>query len=251
MRSRHLIVLPCILAGLALWPAAVRADCNTTSELRMCAVPGGASYRDTYYYFSTPAHRESTAACVTCQLNVNPTCEGTPRSPLEVVQFDIPAGVVYARTYVFDLYAVGPVGAASQDQYWITGPASATPITCTARFEVGGYGNCFATGTASMTVQGHTRSASFDNALTIGPCDQTPPISGALTRAVSASVGQPFGVSLSAQVTRAPQYGSAYVYGLLSFRDLPPGYAIVSCNGFGATTPTVPHTWGSVKSRYR
>lgn len=251
MWSRHLIVLSCIPAALALWPAVARADCPSSSELRMCAVPAGASYQDAYYYFSTPAHRESTAACVTCQYAVNPTCEGTPRSPLEVVQFDIPAGVVYARTYVFDQLAAGPVGATSQDQYWITGPASATAITCTARLEVGGYGSCFATGAASMTVQGHSRSASFDNSLTIAPCDQTPPISGALTRPVSAMVGQLFGVSLSAQVTHAPSYGSAYVYGLLSFSALPPGYAVVSCNGFGGATPAVLHTWGSVKSRYR
>jgi hypothetical protein len=183
----------------------------------MCAIPSGASYRDWLYYFPTPAHRESTGACITCPY-VGPACEGYARSPLQVVQYDIPAGVVYASTYVNDMNAAQPVGVTS-------------------------------TGTASMTAQGRTASASFDNAYHIGPCGGTPPISGALTLPVSALVGQPFHLSLSAQVTQAPQYGRAYVYGLLSFRDLPPGYAVTSCNGFrDLATRSVPRTWGSLKS---
>ena len=252
MRSSRLMRCLFLLADLVLWPAAARTDCASTSQLVMCKVPAGSSYQSWTYDFLTPAGRESTDYCWVCHLP-GAQCEGVPQGSAQVTQFDIPAGIVYASTNVFDMSLSLPaLGATSHDQYWITGPVSASPVTCTARFEVGGYGGCYSMGTASMTVQGQIVSASYDNALHLGPCGQPPPISGALTQTVTAAVGQPFDVTLSAQITRSPSNLKAYVYGLLSFRDLPSGYAVVSCNGFGGVaTRTLTHTWGRLKSRYR
>jgi hypothetical protein len=104
-----------------------------------------------------------------------------------------------------------------------------------------------------MTVQSHTVSATYDNGIHMGPCNTPPPISGALTWPVSAAVGEPIVVELSAQITNPPAYfGRAYVFGQLSFRDLPPGYSVVSCKGFGgAATAVSGHTWGGLKALYR
>lgn len=253
MSGRHAIMLSCLLAALALRCAAARADCPLLSQIRTCMVPSTTGYQDWTFSFSSPADRESTDACYTCALP-GVQCEGYDPGPSEVVQVDIPAGVVYARiTTGGSGTFYRPIGAISQDQYWIMGPATTGSIACTARFEVGGYGACPSAGTASMTVQSNTVSTTYDNGITQGPCNQPPPLSGGLTSPVSSQVGEPFAVTLSAQITNPPAYGGrAYLYGRLSFRDLPPGYSVVSCNGFGSlATRVVQRSWGGVKTIYR
>ncbi len=162
--------------------------------------------------------------------------------------------MVYARLYSRgSLSITRPIGAISQDQYWITGPATTGAIACTAQLDVGGYGACRSSATISMTVQSQTVSAAYHNDFSTGPCNVPPPLSGAITSPVSAQVGEPFVVILSAQLDNPPVFGGpAYLYGHLSFRGLPPGYSVVSCKGFGGTTTRVnERSWGAVKTLYR
>jgi hypothetical protein len=103
-----------------------------------------------------------------------------------------------------------------------------------------------------MAVASQVVSASYDNGVTMGPCGVPPPVAGALDAPVSAFPDQPFDVALTARISTPPYGGSVYAYGRLVFRDLPPGYAVVSCNGYGGlATPALDGSWGRLKVRYR
>jgi hypothetical protein len=251
MAVRSLKLLLILLAALAVGSGTARADCVSTSELHTCKAPSLTGYQDYTFTYTTPAARESANVCWSCPY-VGNQCEGYTYGPKQVVQYDIPAGIVYVSISASDYFAVRPLGAISRDQYRIVGPPSADPIVCTARFEVGGYGSCRSAGTLSMTIESQVVSASYDNGVHMGPCGVPPPITGALDSPVSALPDQPFGITLSAQMTTNPYNGSAYLFGRLVFRGLPPGYAVVSCNGYGGlATPVREGSWGRLKVGYR
>jgi hypothetical protein len=241
-----------LLAVLALVPVAARADCPLPSQIRTCKTPSNLVYQDSTASFTDPAVRDSAFACFTCTLP-GVQCEGFVNGPTQVVQVDIPAGIVYARFSGNGSPGRAPLGAISQDQYSIIGPPTSAPIPCTASFYVGGYGSCRSAGSLSMTVQSQTLWAAYDNGIHQGPCNTPPAISGALALPVTAAPGETFVVTLSAQITDPPVFGgNAYLYGRLVFRDLPAGYAVISCKGYGAAaTPAGGHSWGSVKALYR
>jgi hypothetical protein len=76
---------------------------------------------------------------------------------------------------------------------------------------------------------------------------------GTASLSVARRAGQSFDLFLRvhADAPNGPASGSAF--GALFFEGLPPGYSIVSCQGFttSAPVPTVHTTWGRVKQIYR
>jgi len=68
---------------------------------------------------------------------------------------------------------------------------------------------------------------------------------------VTTSADSPF--VLHTNLLAFTSISGGFGYTQLSFPDLPPGYSIVSCQGFaaGAVVPARTHTWGRLKTLYR
>jgi hypothetical protein len=157
------------------------------------------------------------------------------------------------------------VAVALHDSFWIVGPPSAAPIeflahlrltvACSGEHIDDWMGGRFFPGglvTAHLGRIGGT-SVSYANATDV---------SGVvvLSLPVTQAVGVPFELRMAATAegTPAPDmaldiaYGNtAAISGLLGFEGLPPGYTIVSCQGWteGTPVPARRATWGSLKSR--
>jgi hypothetical protein len=229
------IMLNSIILALAVaWSAGAWADCPVNT-LRICAQTAT---------YTVPAHGDSVPYC---------TLSSDFRDRSDAAGYDIPGGLVWAHEKVIDGFGAN-VTAEAHDTYWIVGPAAGSAISCSVQCAMNGYGNCGARGTLSLVAQGQTTSGSFANDLTVGPCNSTPALNSVASLTVSAQVDEPFDVSEKANLFGPfASGGSAYLSGRLSFTGLPPGYAVVSCNGFGGgpSTPARAMTWGRLRDVYR
>jgi len=70
---------------------------------------------------------------------------------------------------------------------------------------------------------------------------------------VPAVSGQPFSLQFRVLVAAGGFNGDGFVGANFSFSGLPPGSAVVSCNGYdsGQAVPTKRSSWGALKSHYR
>jgi hypothetical protein len=228
-------VLSLVFAGMvASSPAA--ADCPTNS-ISICG--------QTTNLYSGPAHGDSLSHCYFIQPDL--------LGDRDAAGYDIPAGLVWCDEKGNGYYSPSRIQAQSHDLYRVVGPPSATPITGTAFLATNGWGSCNATGTASFNVQGVDASASFTNGYPIAPCNAGPPLTATLTLPISANVAEPFDVSVTVALRGSIDgYAYSYLSARLSFA-VPPGYAVVSCNGFGAGSPVGVQraSWGRLKTIYR
>jgi hypothetical protein len=120
------------------------------------------------------------------------------------------------------------------DRFWLVGPAAAEPIAFTARLAFEGQN--FPTG-----------------ALREGAGDVAWQGGGLVEIALQHLPGSEFilryGVRAVGDGGREPAFG--FSHGELSFADLPAGYTIASCAGYGTAVPTTPASWSSMKELYR
>lgn len=145
-----------------------------------------------------------------------------------------------------------------RDSYDLAGVAPGTPATITAELSVSGVvatanscgPTCGVTFVATIRsgVESQRYQATFGETVNNG----TSPFSGVVRLVVPFAAGQPRVVEfeLWAQVGFGghPILGQAEI----GFTGLPPGAAIVSCQGFGGTQVPVHRTsWGEVKTIYR
>lgn len=223
-----------LLAALASSRAA--AQCPTNS-LTICGQTANTS--------TTPARGDSVSQCYF----IPPDLLGDR----DAAGYDIPAGLVWCDEKGNDISLPARIQAQSHDLYRIVGPPSATPIGGTAFLATNGWGPCNAAGTASLAVPGGSNSASFTNGPPVAPCNAGAPLTATLSLPVSANVNEPFDVivtvTLRGSASSAPY---SFLSGRLSFA-VPPGYSVVSCNGYGAGAPVEARlpSWGRLKTLYR
>ena len=79
-----------------------------------------------------------------------------------------------------------------------------------------------------------------------------PDVVDSLTLAIPRTGGDPIGLSIDAAAT-ANYIGQVSATLDFEFVDLPPGWEVISCNGYhqGAPVPALARSWGSVKATYR
>ena len=240
MPSALFLVPAAVLATALAATTPAAASCPWTNSVRWCSA--------SFATHTEPALYDSVQSCG--------VIGGDCLLPQEVAVYDIPGGLVRARV------AGGSCGGSSvtvtsHDDYWIVGPASANPIQCTAQLALaGGGGGCGSSGTATFTAYNLPVTASFRTGpVAPSKCGLQTPLPPALYRPISQLVGVPFDLSIAVSAYNGPVCYSdfAYLTAQLSFTGLPPGYSVVSCNGYGATgpTPASASSWGRLKGIYR
>jgi len=141
----------------------------------------------------------------------------------------------------------------TEDEYWIVGLPPGTPVDFNAEFTVSGSWNVF-----PGVPQGEFSSEAFV-AVPPDTSRYSIPIPGGcchggISRSLSLPLhrlgGEHFhlGLHLGSRNYR----GRVDESGQLQFTGLPPGAAVVSCQGFGGPSTPARHTsWGRLKTSYR
>jgi hypothetical protein len=131
----------------------------------------------------------------------------------------------------------------THDLFTLLGPPGPALITFTAHLHV--TSSQSGSGTAGATLrEGASNSASYTNPP--GPAEET------ISITIARHAGETFDLFLDYHATACGD-GDASLSGTLSFSDLPPGYAVTSCQGF-LSDPSVaatPTSWGRLRARYR
>lgn len=151
--------------------------------------------------------------------------------------------------------AGGSADVLASDRYTLLGPAGTVPIV--ARLEVRFFGNgCPTTphgvGAVEMSAailhgaqQTDFACASPGSSTPCASCDGTT----TLTLPLAVTVGDPFEVRWHVRGTAGSNNGEE-IFAQFFF-DLPPGYAIESCQGYSTgAVPAGPTSWGRIKARY-
>jgi len=127
-----------------------------------------------------------------------------------------------------------------QDDFTLIGPAAGTPATLTVHMAVGRSGYLAAYLRDGLGTETSTSGDGTDNS----PVD--------LTLDVAALAGQPFRLQFELVVYNY-YVGDGSVFAHFSFTGIPPGAAVVSCNGYasGQVVPARATSWGRLKSLYR
>jgi hypothetical protein len=131
----------------------------------------------------------------------------------------------------------------------IVGPSSPNPVQFSARLtlQLRAFGGSQTPTISSGSLEEGGRPPVSASANSI----HSPSINTVVVLPVTHRIDEPF--ELTYQVScgaTGPASGSAG--GALSFHGLPPGYGIISCQGFGGVVvPTASRTWGAVKAIYR
>lgn len=149
----------------------------------------------------------------------------------------------------------GPYAQAQgRDRFVLVGPSLPGPVSFTAAFRVVAGSSCLYCGNEGSLREGAGPALSvyvpyYDPACgcAVYYADST------LSLPLRHAAGEPFELTYTASASAEGINKSAHASGALSFPGLPPGYRIVSCQGFAAGTPvpTRPVSWGSLKVRYR
>jgi hypothetical protein len=131
----------------------------------------------------------------------------------------------------------------THDVFTLFGPAGSALISLTAHLHV----------TASVTGSG-TAGASLREGASNGAsyADPPGPDDATISITIARHVGETFDLFLDYNATACGD-GDASLNGTLSFSDLPPGYAVASCQGF-LSDPSVPAattSWGRLRAIYR
>jgi len=141
-----------------------------------------------------------------------------------------------------------------QDDFTLIGWPAGTPLALGARFDVTVTASSFfgsGTTTAALTqAAANTASKQWNIPGDFpGPSSATQTVS--LTVPVAAIAGTPFHMTYTLSSVLGEGCTSE-LSGTFTFTGLPPGAAIVSCNGYVlGTVPARPTSWGHVKAEYR
>jgi len=162
--------------------------------------------------------------------------------------YDFRAGRV--RAEASGCYTDGPWGTYidvyASDRFHLTGPSGGGPVEFVARLTVfGGVTQHFNIGVrAALHEIGGDSVIGYDDGVVLDKV---------LSLTLRHAVGEEFVLRSDANAGTFGGTGShAFVEGILSFANLPPGYGIVSCQNYsGGITPALPTTWGALKLRYR
>jgi hypothetical protein len=197
----------------------------------------------------------------------SPPTTATQRGAYDLVRGSIEA-VAYgtSATNMYMLQAETRV--ATHDVYRLEGPLTGLPVTFTARlrlnivcagdtFSSRGTGWIIPAGlvTADLGEDGTSNRSSLRIQENLRDVRD-------LSIVLNRSVGEvfPLRMALMTEGTASPDNSTdegfpryAEASGLLSFPDLPPGYSLVSCQGFASDAPVGarPTTWGRIKTLYR
>lgn len=131
----------------------------------------------------------------------------------------------------------------THDVFTLVGPAGPALVSFTAHLHV--VASLAGSGTASATLrEGASNAAGYNDPP--GPDDAT------ISITIARHVGETFDLYLDYSATACGD-GEASLTGTLSFPDLPPGYAVSSCQGFlsDPSVPAAPTSWGQLRARYR
>ncbi len=175
--------------------------------------------------------------------------------------YDLVNGLLTANAAGDDPGGLGRVEAV--DEYHVIGVPDGTPLTFQAELLVSGtvtLGCGYSPGgsVGATLREGASNSASATASAVPESCDELGVCCGgsaALDRTLSVTLataaGQAFRVTSILGATA--RFGSASVSARLRFAGLPPGAAVVSCQGFRQDfpTPVRPLTWGALRVRYR
>lgn len=172
-----------------------------------------------------------------------PTSNGTG-------SYDLPAGTVsvLGNGDYPDGFASAHVTA--EDVYHVVGPATPGLIGFSANLHAHGEGSSYyctsASGSATLQFGTVKQSVTFHGSSCQGEgVDQT------ISLPQQHLVGEEFHLVMDVVAT-ASAGASASMDGSLSFSGLPPGYSIVSCQGYmSVPTPSASVSWGRLKVRYR
>ncbi len=145
------------------------------------------------------------------------------------------------------------------DAYDVTGVPAGTSVPLIVEVplvgEVYDAGHCGGSGCGGMfraTIVHGTESAEFVHSVTLFDGNRSP-FTGVVQLPVTIVAGQPEVVRFEFWARRSPggSHG-ARGDGTIRFLGLPPGAAVVSCQGYsGSSTPARRASWGSLKSIYR
>ena len=149
----------------------------------------------------------------------------------------------------------GPFAEArATDRFVLTGPTSPDAVSFTAALSVVAGAGCFCGGTEGTLREGAGTALSVSVPY-YDPVCGCPAyfVDRILSLSLRHRVGEPFELTYTASAGAQGISVSSRASVTLSFPGLPPGYGIVSCQGFatGAPVPTRPASWGSLKVRYR
>jgi hypothetical protein len=174
---------------------------------------------------------------------------------LSEVAFDLPAGTLRMSRGVG---GVNWTRSIATDAYDLAGVAPGTVVTLTAALDVNGYvtspgcggSGCGGYFQASITEGANSsqQQVTFPNPFAGGQVDMVQ----TLTLPLTITAGTPVTVAFELAVF-VPAGGNAggAGSGVIHFDGLPEGVQVVSCRGFGASTPARATSWGTLKVRYR
>lgn len=132
---------------------------------------------------------------------------------------------------------------AVEDEYWLVGPPSASPIQFAARLDFKGSCDSANHGPCGMETGNFATWSEF-TAVNPGPGVNYTFLP------VERLPGESFRVRTWMAVS-SPGIPSADLRARLEFVDVPAGWTVASCQGYSVPTPTAWSTWGEVKARYR
>ena len=157
--------------------------------------------------------------------------------------YDLVAGTIQANALSCEMATVNGFAVVyAKDRFRIVGPAGSDVISFQARLVTNGSAGGFGTVSAGIReIGGESRNVN-DNGL--GGFATT------LVLPLAHPVGQEF--DLEYEVSAAAQI-SAQAQGQLAFTGFPPGYGVMSCQGYAGegAVPARRTTWGAIKSIYR
>lgn len=216
----------CLIAGVSLAGHAGAATCPAT-QLNC----GGAV--------------ESSASADSCAYS---DCSGSGSA-----SFNAALGRVAAMGHGGSCSGIGQASVRSEDEFQVLGVASGTPLTFSAVLDVseivcpGTVVGCCA-GTASATLYGPVEADSILVSTHGATCISLPTT---VQITIQANAGDSFRVVAFAQAS-GNEAASGSIAARLRFVGLPPEAAVISCRGFVQDPlPTLPTTWGRLKSAYR
>jgi hypothetical protein len=203
------------------------------------------------------------APCPTSRYSLGGSPEVTTTAPtLDVsidsfgvkhVAFDLPAGTVELDQCCSLLHTY--VNAA--DAYDVAGVAIGTPVSLTVTLSVDGSvstSGCGGTGCGGVFVDSLVSGALVDRrSHAIGVFNGSVPFHDDLTLPITIVAGSPVVIEMHFEGYRSPGGNHASQgTGVLRFSGLPPGAAVISCQGYASgPTPTQRASWGRVKIVYR
>ena len=173
---------------------------------------------------------------------------------------DLIAGTMEMRSSGCSPHQSCGAGLTATDLYQVVGPASANPIPFEVRVALTGsiaaqlhtypfHGTLCSGAQVRFVLSSDAASTEFTDVNGSEPCAGKT-VAGGLMLPLARVPGEWFPIRYD--LTANASGGEGTIRGAVSFANLPPGYSIVSCQGYGAPpVATLPSSWGRLKQVYR